>query len=100
MAIIVSDDFPGLSDAIKALYPFTEHQLFYVHLQRNVWRNIAKEDAALFNRELDSIKLSKDYDEGKAKLGDLCSQYKNRYPTFIKSLSSKIESYLCFLRYP
>jgi len=61
---------------------------------------MAKEDANLFNKELENIKLSRDHDEGKAKLENLCSQYKNKYPTFIKSLSSKIDNYLCFLRYP
>ncbi len=100
VAVIISDDFVGLNDAIKAMYPLTEHQLCYVHLQRNVRRNMAKEDANLFNKELENIKLSRDHDEGKAKLENLCSQYKNKYPTFIKSLSSKIENYLCFLRYP
>ncbi len=100
IVVIVSDDFPGLNDAIKALYPFTEHQLCYIHLQRNIRRNMGKEDASSFNKELENIKLSRDYEEGKGKFEALCSQYKNKYPTFIKALMPKIDNYICFLRYP
>lgn len=100
IVVIVSDDFHRMTDAIKALYPLTEHQLCYIHLKRNIRRNMAKEDASSFNKELENIKLSRDYDEGKARFEDLCNQYKNRYPTFIKAALPKIDNYLCFLRYP
>ena len=50
--IIVSDDFPGLNEAIKALFPKTEHQLCYVHLQRNLFKNMARKDAQEFNKFL------------------------------------------------
>ncbi len=60
IVVIVSDDFSGMNSAIKALYPLTEHQLCYVHLQRNVRRNMAKEDASSFNKELENIKLTRD----------------------------------------
>ncbi len=28
---VISDDFSGLTEAVKALYPLTEHQLCYIH---------------------------------------------------------------------
>jgi transposase-like protein len=43
--VIVSDDFPGLAQAIKALFPETDHQLCFVHMQRNINRNMSKQDA-------------------------------------------------------
>lgn len=100
IVVIVSDDFAGLSEAVKALYPLTEHQLCYIHLQRNVRRNMGKEDATLFNKELESIKSSRDYEEGKVRFERLCNKYKTKYPTFIKSVMPKIDNYLCFLKYP
>ncbi len=100
VVLIVSDDFVGLSEAIKALYPLTDHQLCYIHLQRNVRRNMGREDAALFNKELDNIKLLSEQEEGRAKLEMLCLKYKNKYPSFIKNLLSKIDQYTCFLKYP
>jgi transposase-like protein len=53
--VIVSDDFPGLTQAIKALFPETDHQLCFVHMQRNINRNMSKQDAKKFYKEL-SIK--------------------------------------------
>jgi transposase-like protein len=98
--VIISDDFPGLTEAVKALYPLTEHQLCYVHLQRNVRRHMSSRDASAFNKELANIKLSKGFEEGKDRFEALCRQYRDDYPTFIKEISQKTEHYLCFLRYP
>jgi len=49
VAMIVSDDFPGMAEAIRTLFSLTDHQLCYLHLERNVRRNMGKEDASLFN---------------------------------------------------
>jgi len=98
--VIVSDDFPGLSEALKALYPLSEHQLCYLHLQRNVRRNMGKEDASLFNKELEHIKSLREPEEGKERFEKLSHQYQTKYPSFIKSILPKKNNYLCFLRYP
>lgn len=100
IVILVSDDFPGLNEAVRALYPLTEHQLCYLHLQRNVRRNMGKQDASLFHKELDGIKSSRDYEEGRTRFERLCHKYKTKYPSFIKAILPKIENYLCFLKYP
>ena len=31
--IIVSDDFPGIANAIEKFFPDTDHQLCFIHLQ-------------------------------------------------------------------
>jgi len=100
VALIVSDDFPGMAEAIGTLFPLTEHQLCFLHLQRNVRRNMGKEDASLFNRELENIRLSRNYEEGKERLDRLCRQNQPKYPSFIKNLQSRAEHYVCFLKYP
>lgn len=100
VVLTVSDDFPGLTEAVKALYPLTEHQLCYVHLQRNVRKHMGKEDAATFNKELESIKASYDIEEGKTRFAKLCTQYQKKYPTFLRSVLTKTDNYLRFLRYP
>jgi len=98
--VIISDDFSGLSEAVEALYPLTEHQLCYVHLQRNVRRHMSNKDASSFNKELANIKLSRDFKEGRERFNDLCRQYRDKYPAFIKGLIQKAGHYLCFLKYP
>lgn len=98
--LIISDDFSGLKEAIKAVYPLSDHQLCYVHLHRNVRRNLSKGDADIFNNGLKQIKLSKDYKEGIDQFSQLCERYKDKYPAFIKYISNNKEEYLCFLKYP
>jgi transposase-like protein len=74
---MVSDDFPGISKAIEILFPFTDHQLCLVHLQRNVRNQMDKEDLQVFNKELKNIKEdSLDYEDGLEKLDDLCGRFK------------------------
>ena len=77
--IIVSDDFSGLSEAIKTLYPRADHQLCYIHMQRNVKKNMSKEDAKEFNRELSRIRKSKDFEQALQEFEVLCKKYKDKY---------------------
>ena len=99
--LIVSDDFPGITKAIETLFPYTDHQLCLVHLQRNVRNQMDKEDSQVFNKELKNIKEnSLDYEDGLEKLDDLCGRFKSKYPSFIKHIQSNKERYLCFLKYP
>jgi transposase-like protein len=47
--VVVSDDFTGLQQAVESLFPGADHQLCFVHLQRNVKRNMSKTDSKTFN---------------------------------------------------
>lgn len=98
--LIISDDFPGLDQAIKTLFPNTDHQLCFIHMQRNVRRNMSKTDAKEFNKSLTSIRLISDYDKAIAMFENLCEEYKNKYPTFIKYLLAKKYLYFSFIKYP
>ncbi len=98
--LIVSDDFTGLSSAIKALFPDTDHQLCFIHMQRNIRKNMSKEDAKVFYEELESIKLLKDYDKAILRFEELCKRFERKYPVFMKTLQSKKELYVTYLKYP
>jgi len=98
--LVVSDDFSGLADAIKVLFPKSEHQLCFVHMQRNVKRHMSKEDARLFNNQLSILRRQSNYEDVLSKFIQLCEQYINKYPHFIKSLKKKKELYFSFLKYP
>lgn len=72
LLLIVSDDLSGLDDAISAIFEHADHQLCFIHLQRNVSRNMSRADAAEFNQNLRQIRLySGDYDHAKGQLQDL-----------------------------
>lgn len=99
--LIVSDDLSGLDEAILAIFEKTDHQLCFIHLQRNVRCNMSKADAKEFNEQLKQIRVySRDHEEALAKIEELFKKYLDKYPTFIKYLTKKKEKYLAFTKYP
>lgn len=101
VVVVVSDDFPGLSEAIKSHYPQTEHQLCFIHLKRNIRRNMGKEASKEFLKELNQIKqLSAGFEDAVDRFKALCDRYQGSYPYFMKELKGKAEKYFNFLRYP
>jgi transposase-like protein len=101
VVLVVSDDFPGLSEALEALYPQTEHQLCFVHLKRNIRRNMGKVASREFLKVLHQIKqFSANFDEAVERFNALCDRYQRSYPYFMKELKAKAEKYFNFLRYP
>jgi transposase-like protein len=98
--LIVSDDFSGLKEAIAALFPRSIHQLCFIHLQRNVRRNMGKEDARAFNDELSLIRKDKSFDAVVSRFEALAKQYQGKYKAFIAKLLLKKELYFDFLKFP
>ncbi len=83
--IIVSDDLPGISNVIKALFPLTDHQLCYVHLERNVKRNMTKEDSKNFNGKLKEIRFKGvDFETSIREFENICISYEKKYPQDIR----------------
>lgn len=92
--VIVSDDLPGIIETAKAVYPYADHQLCLVHLQRNIRKYMTKADASEFNKELNKIKFSSSFDEAAEKFHDLCTRFKERYSRYMNLLIS-----LCTILY-
>ena len=63
-------------------------------MQRNVRRNMEKNDAKEFNEELSIIRKSKDKQSAISKFENLCNL--NKYKSFIKKLFLKKELYFTF----
>lgn len=97
---VVSDDFPGLSQSIQTLFPQALHQLCFIHMQRNVHRNMAKNDAKAFNQTLATLKLLDNAELAHQQFEQLCQQYQAKYPTFIQALLAKVSAYFAFLHLP
>lgn len=94
--LIVSDDFPGLEDAISQVFPLTDHQLCFVHLQRNICRNMRRDDAREFIKGLSRIKSSSTYEMGISEFNSLCDKFSDKYPGYIRFLRDRTEKYLAF----
>lgn len=99
-SVIISDDFPGMREAVKEIFPESNHQLCYVHLQRNTKHNMEREDSQEFNKGLRRIKELPDYDMGCKMFEELCDKFKDKYPNYIEYLLERKENYLQFLKYP
>lgn len=98
--IAVEDDFPGLLNLTKNLFPSADVQLCIVHLQRNAKGHLGKAGAAEFNARLKTIKNSWTPDLAAAQFDDLCRDFEPQAPAFLAELRKKRPHYLAFLRYP
>lgn len=97
---VLSDDFPGLKEAIDTLFPKTFHQLCFIHMQRNLYRNMAKNDAKKFNQSITALKLLNHAEQAQLQFEQLCQEYQSTYPSFISTLLAKKERYFAFLNLP
>jgi len=98
--MIICDDFNGISDAISAIYPKTYIQKCFIHCKRNIKRNLGKEDAKTFIKEMNIIKESKSYEEAKIKFEKLCEEYSERYKRYMEMLKSKTDELFAFMKFP
>jgi len=100
--MFISDDFKGISEAIKAYFPYSDIQKCTVHLSRNIYRHMKKEDASFVNKKIKEIKYSCDtYEKGLSIFQEeIIDKFKEQYPTYSKYLDSKKEEFLAFLNYP
>ena len=85
--IIVSDDFPGLGDSIENIFPKSDHQLCYVHLQRNIKRNMGKADYREFKEELKKIMIGcEEFEEAIESFSKLIEKFRKKNPYFMNKL--------------
>ena len=100
--MFISDDFSGMSEAINTLFPLSDIQKCIVHLNRNLYRNMQKEDAKKVTKKLYEIRTTCDTYEVVLALyeSDIIEKFKKQYPTFINHLEKRKTEHLCFMRYP
>ena len=100
--MFICDDFSGISEAIKAYFPYSDIQKCTVHLARNVYKHMKKEDASYVNKKLKEIKNYCDTFEKGVEIfqADILDRFKDRYKTYTQYLLSKKEEFLTFLKYP
>ena len=100
--MFISDDFSGMSEAINTLFPLSDIQKCVVHLDRNLYRNMQKEDAQKVTKKLYEIRTTCDTYEAALSLyeSDVIEKFKKQYPTFIKHLEKRKTEHLCFMKYP
>ena len=100
--MFISDDFSGMTEAINTLFPYSDIQKCVVHLDRNLYRNMKKEDAQKVTKTLHQIRTTcTTYEAALAVYtSDVIERFKKSYPTFINHLEIRKMEHLCFMKYP
>lgn len=100
VSLIISDDFSGLKEAIKDLFPQTDHQLCLTHFKRNITRNMSQKDAKNFKDQFTQLTLSDSFEQALPEFEKLILNYQDTYKSFMAQVWLKREQYLTFLKYP
>ena len=100
--MFICDDFNGISETIRAFFPYSDIQKCTVHASRNVYKHMKKEDASYVNKKLKEIKYSCDTFEKGMEIfkTEIIDKFKDQYKTYTKYLDSRKEELLAFLKYP
>jgi putative transposase len=98
--IFVTDDFPGVKEIIKKLYPFADHQLCFIHMQRNLRIDLPKKIYSEIKSSLYLAKESSTKEEGLKHFNDACSIIEKVDGSYADRLRNRAENYLAFLSYP
>jgi len=98
--IFITDDFPGVREIIKKLYPFSDHQLCFLHMQRNLRIDLPKKVYAEMKPLLYLAKESSTKEDGLRYFNDACSMIERTDRSYAERLRGRAENYLAFLAYP
>jgi transposase-like protein len=100
MLIACTDNLMGMSDAISAVYPKTEHQLCIVHQIRNGLKYVSYKDRKKVAADLKPIYTAATEDEAHLALESFDSKWSKQYPQIAKSWYSNWSNLIVFLDYP
>jgi len=98
--MIVTDDYPGVTNLVKSLFPQTDHQLCMVHLLRNAYKHLSPSDYTLFKEKLDDINKLCTYEDSLKEFKNLCDSLAKKNKGFIDNVSKKSENFMSYLKYP
>jgi putative transposase len=98
--IACSDNLTGMSEAISAVYPQTEHQLCIVHQIRNSLSYVSYKDRKELAADLKVVYGSITEDEALAALSDFDTKWGKQYPHIAKSWQNNWQNLVIFLQYP
>ena len=98
--LFVTDDFPGLTEVIKKLFPYAKHQLCLIHLQRNFKAKLNRRLYSQAKGMFVKLRTAIDKQDGESIFDKLCEIAKEKSEDWAKQLERKRENYLAFLEYP
>ena len=100
MLIACTDNLTGMSEAISAVYPKTEHQLCIVHQIRNSLKYVSYKDRKIVAADLKPIYLAATEEEASQALESFEEKWSRQYPQIAKSWYNNWDNLVVFLAYP
>jgi len=98
--LLVTDDFSGLAQMLKSLFPNSDHQLCTVHLLRNAQRHLSLEDYTSFRDAWREIQAASSFQSAQTKFRALLDQLRPNNKAWVEHLEKRTANYLTFLNYP
>ena len=98
--IACTDNLTGMTDAITAVYPKTEHQLCIVHQIRNSLRFVSYKDRKDLVSDLKPVYAAATEEVALSALEEFAAKWDKQYPYITKSWYANWDNLIIFLQYP
>lgn len=98
--IFITDDLPGLEEAIKKIFPDSDRQLCVLHAVRDALNKVRKKDREAPAKDLKKIYRAETYEEAEGALWRLREQWGEISPRITERWETKAYALLAFLRHP
>ena len=97
--IFITDDLPGLEEAIKKIFPEADWQLCVLHAVRDALNKVRKKDREAVAEALKKIYRAETEEEAREALGSLRERWSGVYPRIVERWETKAYALLAFLRH-
>jgi putative transposase len=98
--IFITDDLPGLEEAIRKIFPDADWQLCVLHAVRDALNKARKKDREALAEDLRAVYRVEKEEEAKEALGRLRERWGLTYPKIVGRWEGRAYALLAFLRYP
>jgi transposase-like protein len=98
--IFITDDLPGLEEAIKKIFPEADWQLCVLHAVRDALNKSRKKDRDALAEDLKKIYRAESQKEAEEALRSLRERWGTVYPKIVERWETKAYALLAFLRHP
>ena len=98
--IFITDDLPGLEEAIKKIFPEADWQLCVLHTVRDALNKARKKDREALAEARKKIYRAERREEAEEALRNLRERWGTVYPKIVERWETKAYALLAFLRHP
>ncbi len=98
--ILVSDDLPGIGEAVGSVFPGADHQLCIVHAMRNSQRKVRRKDWEKVSEDPRVVYRAESEEEAEVALGAFQEAWKKRYSSLVRYWRENFSCLTAFLKYP